>query len=352
MPAPSPGLALRFFVSGQSRIYCGLRGVAHEAFLALADRIRQADAAFTNYENCICPPVGQEAGGGHPADECTLADLKWLGFNLLALANNHAAEGGPGGMARTKELARELGFCSAGTGRTLAEATAPGFLAAAGGRVALVSSDTANVQTRKAVAGEGGGWGVNPLRRANAEGETVRLREDDVARNVRAVEEAAEQSDWVFVSVHEHLWPEDRKSVLPWKRDFARALVDAGASAVLCHGIPRACAVEIYRKAPIFHSLGNFIFHPTGDQWRDEEIWEGFVADGVFGARGAERMRLTPIVLADAEGRTDVPQKTRICPMLAQGCKAREILERVAAESAPLGTVVEIAGEEGFVKQA
>ena len=104
--------------------------------------------------------------------------------------------------------------------------------------------DTANYQTKDAVAGVNGNSGVNPLRGEWVDG-GVRLFPDDVSRNLQATDDAAQNADYVFVSLHEHLWPKDWTQTLQWKRNFTRQCIDAEATAVLCHGIPRACAIEV-----------------------------------------------------------------------------------------------------------
>ena len=41
---------------------------------------------------------------------------------------------------------------------------------------------------------------------------------------------------------------------------FSRRCVDAGADAVIGHGPHELRGIEIYHGAPIFYSLGNFLF--------------------------------------------------------------------------------------------
>src|SRR5690606_35344000 len=95
-------------------------------------------------------------------------------------------------------------------------------------------------------------------------GADITLDEGDVERQLTAITEAASQADVVLFSLHEHLWPAEWKDVaflpewpsdwnepLPWKQKFARQAIDAGATAVLCHGMPRGSAIENYRGCPI-----------------------------------------------------------------------------------------------------
>lgn len=339
---------LRFAAVGQALMHHDLRDFQDPRFLSAVEMIRSSDVTFTNFEGAVVSPSDSPPPDSRPSDPAMLDVLKWMGLNLLSLANNHAFEAREEGVTHTKELARERGFAAAGTGSTLAEATDASFIEVSGVRIALIAMDTANCQTKDAVAGEGGKPGVNPLRGDCVDSE-VKLREDDVSRNLHAIEVAAQQADLVLVSLHEHFWPKEWSKPLPWKGAFARQCIDGGATAFLCHGIPRACAIEAYKGRPIFHSLGNFIFHSVMTRWHKPEIWEGFIVTAELADSRMEEIRLLPTILVDADGRTDVPYETRWYPTRATGEVAERILDRVAAESAELGTTVKRIDGEGLV---
>ena len=55
-------------------------------------------------------------------------DLQWLGLNLFACANNHAFDFGENGVLTNIRYLDETGLVHSGTGRHLAEASAPGYL--------------------------------------------------------------------------------------------------------------------------------------------------------------------------------------------------------------------------------
>lgn len=71
------------------------------------------------------------------------------------------------------------------------------------------------------------------------------------------------QADYVFVYHHDHYWAPDWQDTPEWKKQWRRACIDAGATAFISHGVPVIHGIEIYRDRPIFHGLGNFIFHTT-----------------------------------------------------------------------------------------
>ncbi len=59
---------------------------------------------------------------------------------------------------------------------------------------------------------------------------------------------------------------------------FAHAAVDAGASLVIGHHPHVIQTEELYRGAPIFYSLGNFVF----DQYQREGTQHGEIAEVAF----------------------------------------------------------------------
>ena len=305
-------------------------------FLSLVEYLRSTDVAFTNFEGAVSPQAGDLPPGRRPSDPATLYTLRWMGFNLLSLANNHAFEAGEKGILHTKRIAQSIGFAAAGTGSTLAEATGAGCLEVSGTRIAIIAINTANFQTKDAVAGLNGNPGVNPLRGEWADG-GVRLCLDDVSRNLQTIEAAAQNADYVFVSLHEHLWPKDWTQTLQWKRDFTRQCLDAGATAVLCHGIPRACAIEVHTGKPIFHSMGNFTFH-SRKSWgeRAKDIWEGYIATADLNKAKVEELRILPIILAGIDGREDIPWESGLYPTFAVGSVRDRIIDRVIADSSSL----------------
>jgi poly-gamma-glutamate capsule biosynthesis protein CapA/YwtB (metallophosphatase superfamily) len=348
---------------GQSLIIRDVREGAPPGFDDLVERLRRAELAFTNYETSLAGDGSDGPANPHPSDPVTLDALRWMGFDLLSLANNHAFEGGSSGILRTRAHAEELGFVAAGTGADRAAASAPASAQAAGRSVAFLAFDTANLQTRTAVAGDGGPPGVNPLRgRRVADG--IELDEADVDAALTAISTAASQADHVVVSLHEHLWPKEWRDVafepawhedwrlpMDWKRRFTHAAIDAGATMFLGHGYPRASAVEMYRGRPIFYSLGNFIFqieteieaaHPG--MWRMPDVWHGYLAEIDVSDTGIDEVRMLPLVLADESGAEDAPIGERSHPVLVTGDRATAVLDGVIEDSAALGTHFRVDG--------
>ncbi|MFO1269569.1 MAG: CapA family protein [Rubrivivax sp.] len=229
---------------------------------------RGADAAFGNLETVV-----RERDEGTPnftqgtpmtTAPRLLEDLKWLGFDIVSCANNHATDYGHGGLlAMAAHLAR-AGIPAAGLGANLAEARAPAYVDTPAGRVALVAATSFFRPWNRAAdqrPDAAGRPGINPLgfaRRYQVDDEALRAlrrisdslwltaerarhraqfysasevapeRDDavdlldahftrgdgfalstavnraDAEANLRSIREARRQADWVIFSFHSH----------------------------------------------------------------------------------------------------------------------------------------------------
>ncbi|HWG04547.1 MAG TPA: CapA family protein [Beijerinckiaceae bacterium] len=141
-------------------------------YLALMEILRGADGAFANLETNIRHwNEGAPAAGGLGTFMTTppalLDDIRWMGFNLLSCANNHASDFGEGGVLATIRHLDDARFVHAGTGANLTEARAPAYLDTEAGRIALIAATAALRTGTHAGAQRGdmqGRPGTNPLR--------------------------------------------------------------------------------------------------------------------------------------------------------------------------------------------
>src|SRR5205085_9258715 len=119
------------------------------AFLGAVDVVRSATAGFTNLEGCV--QAGEDwhaflAGNGRLAtfvrSPAYIGDeLTWMGFRLLSLTNNHAADYGEGGvLTALRYLKQWPDLVGAGIGATLAEASMPKYLDTPAGVVAIIAA--------------------------------------------------------------------------------------------------------------------------------------------------------------------------------------------------------------------
>ena len=136
--AQSPALSIT--LAGQSMIRSDIRAHAPSAVPIIASLLK-GDVVFTGFEATVLDESkGQSRKDGRflsPPE--ALEALKTLGFNLLALCNNHAFDLKVPGIQNTLEQVSRLNLAHAGAGNTIDEAAAPGYLKTPKGTVALVA---------------------------------------------------------------------------------------------------------------------------------------------------------------------------------------------------------------------
>jgi len=300
------------------------------AFLELVQILRSADVAVGNFEMTLaesdappsyhegCAYVHLRADG--PDNRFIVDELKWAGFKLMGLANNHSLDFGAQGMFSTIDKFDKAGLAHAGTGSDLAEARAPGYVDSSRGRVALVACASTFPDYTQAADGNGevaGRPGLNPVRlrtsyrvtaaqleslRAIAitigmppppaatqsnelrflnrsfaagtpTGAEVVADPDDTIAQAASVRRASRNSDLTVIGIHAH--EADRVPEAPSRflQPFAQAMIDAGADVFVGHGPHVLRGIEIYKGKPIFYSLGNFIFHGESARQIPSEIY-------------------------------------------------------------------------------
>ncbi len=348
-------------LTGQSMIRSDVRAHAPSA-VPIIRSLLKGDVVFTNFEATI---VDERKGESHldgrflsPPE--ALDALQSFGFNLVSFSNNHAFDLKVPGIENTLEEARRLNLAHAGTGGTVAEAVAPGYLHTPKGTVALVAMASGLIA-------EGGSAtaarpGVNELRV-----EAGKPNEEDTQRILGSIREAKKHADLVIVYEHNHVFDKlfstimleelpERMRPPDWLKQWTHAEVDAGADIIVMHGAPLLHGVEIYRGRPIFYDLGNFIFQaPPSLILLDEPInWESVVAYVEFEGKNLRSIQFRPIAQNKiGEGQADMHDEhtnnlflqTRGLPTPAAGEQAHYILERLADLSRPFGTTVVAKGD-------
>ena len=357
---------LSITLTGQSMIRSDIRAHAPSAVPIIASLLK-GDVMFTNFEATILDEKkGQSPKDGRflsPPD--ALEALKAFGFNLVSLSNNHSFDLKVAGIQNALDQANRLKLAHAGTGNTVAEAVAPGYLKTPKGTVALVAMASGLVP-------EGGSAsatrpGVNELR---VEGN--KPNEEDAQRILQSIRAAGTRADLVIVYEHNHVFDKPFRTIMleelperlrppEWLKKWTHAEVDAGADIIVMHGAPLLHGVEIYRGRPIFYDLGNFISQaPPADILLDEPIvWESVVAYVEFQGKTLKSIQIRPIAQNKiGEGQPDTHDEhtnnlflqTRGLPTPATGEQAHYILERLADLSRPFGTRVEVKGETAEIK--
>ena len=358
--AQSPALSIT--LTGQSMIRSDIRAHAPSAVPIITSLLR-GDVIFTNFEATILDEKkGQSRLDGRflsPPE--ALEALQSFGFNLVSLSNNHSFDLKVAGIQNTLEEANRLKLVHAGTGNTIDEAVAPGYLKTPKGTVALV-----------AMAPEGGAAtatrpGVNEIHV-----QAGQPNEEDTQRILQSIRDARKRADLVIIYQHNHVFDKPFQTIMleelperlappDWLKKWTHAEVDAGADIIVMHGAPMLHGIEVYDGRPIFFDLGNFIFQaPPANILLDEPIvWESVVANVDFQGRNLQSIQFRLIAQNKiGQGQPDVHDEhtnnlflqTRGLPTPAAGDQARYILERLADLSRPFGTSIVVKGDSAEVK--
>ncbi len=408
-------------LTGDSIITRKLSVYEEPEFLRMIELLRGADLAFTNVEILFHDwesyPMSSSGGTYMRAQPELVHEFVWAGIDIGSLANNHSGDYGPPAMLLTEKYIREAGIVAAGVGRSLAEAREAKFIETKDGRVALISlastfpghsmagksrddipprpglSHLRHIRTYEVTKDQlegvratmrdlkmnppAEGTSLNFLRNrfelADAPGVRTEPHPDDMAEIAMIVSNARRQADYVMVTIHAHEGapgPDSRMVPAQFLVTFARAMVDAGASAFVGHGPHALRAIEMYKGVPILYSLGDFVFqnetlqrlpyenyHGVGLNESDgladfnearynndttgfptiPEIWEAVIAVPEWSGQQLVELTLHPISLGYGQ-----PRHVRGRPMMAEGPLADKILQDLVRLSEPYGTQFEI----------
>lgn len=295
--------------------------------------LRGADLAFANMET---PPVDASGTEVFPNGDALLrgpatlaADARAMGFGLLSLANNHAADLGPAAVLNTRTILQATGIAVAGSGPTLEEARAPGVASTPKGRVALVATASTfkpNSMAQDAqpdwpnrpglsvlhvkqvsIVSEAEMAALRPIAIRQSYGRYLPPRADasEITLNgatyrvgpkpgvawemnpydrfalLKAVSDARRSADMVVFAIHAHESDSGIDDDNPKPADFLPRLfhdaVDAGADVVVGGGPHTNRGVEIYKGKPIFYGMG--LFTMTGKAYFSQEAQIEIPAD-------------------------------------------------------------------------
>ena len=368
--------AISITLTGQSMIRSDFRVHSPDVLAAMSPMLK-GDVIFTNFEATVIEKGQSTRDGRFLSPPETLDALKALGFNLLALSDNHSFDLKVPGIQNTLREVKSRNLAHAGIGNNVQEAAEPGYLRTPKGTIALVAMASGLIA-------EGGSAtatrpGVNELR-IEAGGklnESTTLlppepgnepNREDKQRILRSIREARQHADFVIVYEHNHVFlnrpfqailnEELPERLVPadWLKKWTHEEIDAGADIIVMHGVPLVHGVEIYHKRPIFYDLGNFIFNvPPVDIQLDEPIfWESVIAHVEFRGKNLQSITFQPIVMNKiGKGQPDLEDEhtnnlflqTRGLPKPATGDKAGYILQRLADFSRAFGTKVEVKGD-------
>jgi len=249
------------------------RGVAgaREPLYGVTPWLRSADLALGNLE-CVIAEGGAPRPGPYRlrAPAPAAAALRDAGFDLLGLANNHALDYGPEGLAETVARLHEAGIASLGVGPDPVAAAQPVIREAGGLRLAFLAFNT--VRDPDDRAGDGG-W--------------TRAMWDE-PQAARAIAAARAGADAVIVSIHWGYEYELRSD--PAQRDAAQAMLAAGADLVIGHHPHVVQGTQVRAARFVAYSLGNLVFDQQQAGTR-----QGLALRAFFDRQGLRAVQALPL---------------------------------------------------------
>jgi poly-gamma-glutamate synthesis protein (capsule biosynthesis protein) len=217
------------------------------------DVTRDNDLIITNLE---CPLTHAETkidktGPNLKANPIDVEILKYGGFNLVTMANNHTYDYGEKGLIDTLKICADNGIAHVGAGMNIHEARRPfiykkddisiGVLSFAENEWSTTSDDRS---------------GANPINPID---------------NFHDIQNLKKKVDYVIVAPHGG--HEMFQLPSPRMQKLYRFYTDAGADFVVGHHTHCYSGFEKYKEGYIFYSIGNFIF----DKKEYNKMWtEGF----------------------------------------------------------------------------
>lgn len=231
-------------------------------FFETKDYLEKADILFGNLENVISDK-GAKVGSIYSfrANPEAAEGLKYAGFDVVSVANNHSFDYGRKALEDTFFRLKDAGI----------EYTGGGFS----------EQEAFSVKIKEVKGAKLGFMGYTNLGAASwaAKGENsgiARIGQQDLERVRQDVGEAKSRVDILFVSFH---WG-DEYSPTPnsFQELWARELIDSGADIILGHHPHVVQPIEKYKDGWIAYSLGNFVF----DQGFSEETMTGALLEVII----------------------------------------------------------------------
>jgi len=238
-------------------------------FLKIADDLKRAKLLFGNFEGPISDK-GVKVGSIYSFrnDPKAIEGLKFAGFDILSVANNHIFDYGRIAMEDSFLRLKEVGIDHLGGGFNEKEAYSPIIKEIEGTKIAFLAYTNLGTPYWSAKGERSGiAW----------------LTEEKLEEGIK---KAREMADLVIVSMHFGEEYQQKPSTV--QKYFAHLAIDSGTDLVIGHHshvvqevdeqssssrFANARVIEKYKNGYIAYSLGNFIF----DQSFSEETMKGLM---------------------------------------------------------------------------
>ncbi|HXG23451.1 MAG TPA: CapA family protein [Chthonomonadales bacterium] len=289
--------------------------------------LQSPELTLVNLE-CVIATRGEPWARWHKvfhfrADPMALTALQIAGVDGVVLANNHVLDYEEEALLEMLDLLEKNGMPYTGAGRNREEASRPMVLDAGGLRVGVVAFTDNEPGWAATASTPGTNWIPISL-------------EEKSLRPVRESIDRARQAGADLVVFSNHWGPNMVARPSRLFREFARAVMDAGADIYYGHSAHVCQGIEIYQGRPILYDTGDFV----DDYAVDPELRND--RSLLF------HLRLTP----NGVERIDlIPVKIDYCQVnLARGADWEAIAQRITSLSAEMGTEVHRKGEQLWVE--
>lgn len=228
-------------------------------FLRIARDLKKADILMGNLEGPISER-GTKVGSIHSfrMDPQVIEGLKYAGFDVLSLANNHAVDYGRFALKDTMDILKDNGIDYLGAGLDEKEAFSVKVREVRGQKIGFLAYTDLGSPALQAKEGYMGlAW----------------VGGEDIERVKKEIREVKSEVDILIISLHSG--EEYASDPNDFQQDFSRACIDAGADIVIGHHPHVVQKIEEYEGGWIAYSLGNFVF----DQGFSEETMKGLLLE-------------------------------------------------------------------------
>jgi poly-gamma-glutamate capsule biosynthesis protein CapA/YwtB (metallophosphatase superfamily) len=247
-----------------------------------AGEIERATALFSGVDVVVANVDSVLSDEGTPVPKwanlrgprAAAADLRAMGIDVAVLANNHAMDFRGPGLLDMMASFDEVGIATVGAGTNLIDATKPCIVERNGVKVSLLAfASTLPVES----AASDNRPGIAPVRARYAfeVDESLATEQPGSVPNIRSwvdpvdlqrvqteIRAAAGQSDGVVVIAHWGVPSPWRAffqpTVLEYQRQLGRAMIEAGALAVIGNHPHELHGIELIDGRPVAYSIGNF----------------------------------------------------------------------------------------------
>lgn len=270
-----------------------------EAFEHVRDLFEGADLVIGNLEGTLSDAGELDAmNRGHSlrSPPGMVEGLVSAGFDVVSMANNHTMDYGIEALVDTIDRLEEHGVEFAGAGRDREEAERVAVGTARGRRVGVLSFEATDLTWHNTQA-TADRPGLNFVNVSPYYPEPY-VSDHDRTKLTRIAKAARGTVDCLVAMVH--AGESIDHTVTVQQRVLARELIESGVDVVVGHHPHTIQAIDTFDDAPIFYSMGNFVFDGLPIMRRLPRARRSGVARFSVGADGLSDARFYPVWIDDA----------------------------------------------------